>query len=173
MKIVSGTANFSRSVISPQTMTLLRRQQETTATSGLSKTKETLPSKHWADLARHSLATIQAASSASIAEKKRARVEKQMTYPRPEGGVANKKFPISIYGEVGALRLAIQARRAGLLVALGSRSIATDETAYAVIRFYDDILANLQDYNDQSSIYRSSRSLEIRTSLLPQSLSNY
>lgn len=74
----------------------------------------------------------------------------QTTYPRPEGGVANRKFPISIYGEVGALRLAIQARRAGLLVALGSRSIATDETAYAVIRFYDDILANLQDYNDQS-----------------------
>jgi len=75
----------------------------------------------------------------------------QTTYPHPEGGVANRKFPISIYGEVGALRLAIQARRAGLLVALGGRSIATDEAAYASIRFYDDILANLQDYSDQSS----------------------
>ncbi|QLQ26192.1 MAG: HNH endonuclease [Dechloromonas sp.] len=75
----------------------------------------------------------------------------QTTYPAPGGGVENKKFPISIYGEVGALRLAIQARRAGLLAALGVRNIATDEAAYSAIKFYDDLLANLQDYRDQSS----------------------
>lgn len=73
----------------------------------------------------------------------------QTTFPNPAGGVFNRKFPISVYGEVGALRLAIQARRSGLLVALGDRSIATDEAAYASIRFYDDILANLEDYSDQ------------------------
>ena len=75
----------------------------------------------------------------------------QTTYPAPGGGVENKKFPISIYGEVGALRLAIEARRAGLLAALGVRNIATDEAAYSAIKFYDDLLANLQDYRDQSS----------------------
>ena len=74
----------------------------------------------------------------------------QTTFPSPTGGVANRKFPISIHGEVGALRLAIQARRAGVLAALGDRNIQPDEAAYASIRFYDDILANLQDLNDQS-----------------------
>ena len=75
----------------------------------------------------------------------------QTTYPLPEGGVANKKFPISIYREVGALRLAIEARRSGHLTALGGRNITTDEAAYSSIKFYDDLLANLQDYRDQSS----------------------
>jgi hypothetical protein len=74
----------------------------------------------------------------------------QTTYPLPEGGSANKRFPISVYGEVGALRLAITARRAGLLTALGVRGVAEDESAYAAISFYDDILANLQDNHDQS-----------------------
>lgn len=75
----------------------------------------------------------------------------QTTYPLPDGKIANRKFPISIYGEVGALRLAIQARRAGLMAVLGPPSANSNEAAYAVIRFYDDILANLQDLNDQSS----------------------
>lgn len=74
----------------------------------------------------------------------------QTTYPLPSGKKANRKFPISIYGEVGALRLAIQARRAGLMAVLGEPGPGSSEAAYAVIRFYDDILANLQDLNDQS-----------------------
>lgn len=74
----------------------------------------------------------------------------QTTYPGTNGKVKNEKFAVSKYGEVGALRLAIQARRAGLIAVLGARDIAEDEAAYAVIDFYDDILANLEDYRDQS-----------------------
>lgn len=74
----------------------------------------------------------------------------QTTYPGPDGKVKNEKFAVSKYGEIGALRLAIQARRAGLMAALGKRGIAEDGSAYAVIDFYDDILANLKDYRDQS-----------------------
>lgn len=75
----------------------------------------------------------------------------QTTYPGPDGKVKNEKFAVGKHGEIGALRLAIQARRAGLLEILGKRGIAEDETAYAVVDFYDDILANLKDYRDQSS----------------------
>jgi hypothetical protein len=75
----------------------------------------------------------------------------QTTYPGPDGKVKNEKFAIGKYGEIGALRLAIQARRGGLLAVLGKRNVATDQSAYAAIDFYDDILANLQDYSDQSS----------------------
>lgn len=74
----------------------------------------------------------------------------QTTYPGTNGKVKNEKFAVGKYGEVGALRLAIQARRAGLIAVLGKRNIAEDEAAYAVIDFYDDILANLEDYRDQS-----------------------
>jgi hypothetical protein len=75
----------------------------------------------------------------------------QTTYPGPNGKVKNEKFAVGKYGEIGALRLALQARRAGLIAALGKRNLAEDEIAYAVIDFYDDILANLKDYKDQSS----------------------
>lgn len=74
----------------------------------------------------------------------------QTTYPGPDKKVKNEKFSVGKYGEVGALRLAIQARRAGLIAVLGKRNVAEDEVAYAVIDFYDDILANLKDYKDQS-----------------------
>lgn len=74
----------------------------------------------------------------------------QTTYPGTNGKVKNEKFAVGKHGEVGALRLAIQARRAGLIAVLGKRNIAEDEAAYAVIDFYDDILANLEDYRDQS-----------------------
>lgn len=69
----------------------------------------------------------------------------QTTFPLPTGGVANRKYPISIYGEVGALRLAIEARRAGLLATTNS---TPNESIYASIKFYDDLLANLQDFKD-------------------------
>lgn len=75
----------------------------------------------------------------------------QTTYPGPNGKVKNEKFAVGKYGEIGALRLALQARRAGLIAALGNRNLAEDKIAYAVIDFYDDILANLKDYKDQSS----------------------
>jgi len=75
----------------------------------------------------------------------------QTTYPGTDRKVRNDKFSVAKYGEIGALRLAIQARRAGLLAVLGQRNVSEDETAYAVIDFYDDLLANLSDYKDQSS----------------------
>lgn len=74
----------------------------------------------------------------------------QTTYPGIEGKTQNKKFAIGKYGEIGALRLALQARRAGVLAVLEQRNIPENETAYAAINFYDDLLANLDDYKDQS-----------------------
>lgn len=72
----------------------------------------------------------------------------QTTFAAPQGGVINRKFPVSTYGEVGALRLAIEARRTGLLALFESRRVGADEAAYEVIKFYDDILENLKDFSD-------------------------
>lgn len=74
----------------------------------------------------------------------------QTTYPGTDGKVKNEKFAVAKYGEIGALRSAVQARRAGVLAVLDKRNVADSEAAYAVIDFYDDILANLDDYKDQS-----------------------
>lgn len=75
----------------------------------------------------------------------------QTTYPTLEGKVKNEKFSIRKLGEVEALRCAILARRAGILVLLQDSGELVDSSEYSVIKFYDDILANLQDFNDQSS----------------------
>ena len=72
----------------------------------------------------------------------------QTTFARPGGGVDNRKFLISTFGEVGALRKAIEARREGLLTLFHSRGVGEGESVYDVIKFYDDILANLVDFHD-------------------------
>ena len=74
----------------------------------------------------------------------------QTTYPLPEGGVKNKKFNISIYGETSALRMAIEARRAGILNLTSTKEVKEGDADYEIIKFYDDILENLNDYTDQS-----------------------
>lgn len=96
----------------------------------------------------------------------------QTTYPLPEGGVANKKFPISIYGEVGALRLAIQARRAGLLTALGGRSITTDEAAFRLSSSMTTFLQTFKTTEIKAPIRRLLKLFATRTSQRQPSLSN-
>lgn len=74
----------------------------------------------------------------------------QTTYALPEGGVKNKKFKISIYGEVGALKMAIEARRSGILELMKSKINKDNNEDYEIIKFYDDVLENLDDYTDRS-----------------------
>ena len=75
----------------------------------------------------------------------------QTTYPGTLDKTVNRKFPIRKYGEVGALRRAIEARRDGLLEFLTTIDEKDVNVNLDVVAFYDDILANLRDYADSEA----------------------
>jgi hypothetical protein len=76
-------------------------------------------------------------------------VQWQTTFPAPGGLKINKKFSIYRFGELGALRRAIEARRDGLLEFLTTIDEQDVDVNLQVVGFYDDVLTNLRDYADQ------------------------
>jgi hypothetical protein len=76
-------------------------------------------------------------------------VQWQTTFPGADGNVINRKFSVMRFGEVGALRRAIEARRDGLLDFLTTIDDKDVDVNLHVVGFYDDVLANLRDYADE------------------------
>lgn len=72
----------------------------------------------------------------------------QTTYRDINGKVANKKFAIGKYGEIGALREAVGARRDGLLEQISMLPDENVDESLDAIGFYEDILQNLRGYSD-------------------------
>ena len=98
----------------------------------------------------------------------------QTTYRDIAGKVANRKFAVGKYGEIGALRKAVGARRDGLLQQVSVLSDENVDESVDAIGFYDDILENLRDYSDSdetSPLIEIVKSLDIpATSKLEQIL---
>lgn len=82
----------------------------------------------------------------------------QASFRGSDGKPCNRRFAVGRFGELGALRRAVEARRDGLLEYLTTVEEEHVDVNLDVIAFYDDILANLKDYSDQES---SSPLLEI------------
>lgn len=76
-------------------------------------------------------------------------IQWQTTFPGANGVTTNRKFSVMRFGEVGALRRAIEARRDGLLEFLTTIDDEDVDVNLQVVGFYDDILTNLRDYADQ------------------------
>ena len=72
----------------------------------------------------------------------------QTTYPGTQDKNINRKYPVRKFGEVGALRRAVEARRDGLLDFLTTIDEGDVDVNLDVVSFYDDVLANLRDYAD-------------------------
>lgn len=72
----------------------------------------------------------------------------QTTFPGLDNKPVNSKFSVYKYGEIGALRRAIEARRDGLLDYLTSIDDEDVDVNLDVISFYEDILSNLRGYSD-------------------------
>lgn len=72
----------------------------------------------------------------------------QTTFRGLQGKPVNKKFAVSKYGELGALRRAVEARRDGLLEFISSLEDAVVDANIEAITFYDDILTHLRGYSD-------------------------
>lgn len=73
----------------------------------------------------------------------------QTTYPGEGGKKINRKYSVNRFGEVGALRRAIAARRDGLLDFLTTIDEKDVDVNLDTVAFYDDMLANLRDYGDE------------------------
>lgn len=72
----------------------------------------------------------------------------QTTFRGTEGKPVNKKFLVSKFGELGALRRAIEARRDGLLDLIANLDDQIVDANIDAIAFYDDILSNLHGCSD-------------------------
>lgn len=75
-------------------------------------------------------------------------IQWQTTFPGSNGNPVNRKYSVNRFGEVGALRRAIEARRDGLLEFLTTIEDAHVDGNLEVVAFYDDLLSNLKDYAD-------------------------
>jgi len=72
----------------------------------------------------------------------------QTTFPGEGGRKINRKYSVNRFGEVGALRRAIEARRDGMLDFLTTIDEKDVDVNLDTVSFYDDVLANLRDYAD-------------------------
>lgn len=75
-------------------------------------------------------------------------VQWQTTFPGATTSHIDKKFSIAKFGEIGALRRAVEARRDGMLEFLTSIPDDHVDANLEVVAFYDDVLQNLKDYAD-------------------------
>ena len=74
----------------------------------------------------------------------------QSSVNQPDGKIFSKQFSIRRYGELQAMRLAIEARKRSLEALQPLPEYAGDKTIAPVIAYYADILANLDDLKDTS-----------------------
>lgn len=75
-------------------------------------------------------------------------IQWQTTFPGTSTSHINKKFSVAKFGEIGALRRAVEARRDGMLDFLTTIPDDHVDTNLEVVSFYDDVLQNLKDYAD-------------------------
>lgn len=78
-------------------------------------------------------------------------IQWQTTFSAPTGQNVNRKFSAKRFGEVGALRRAVEARRDGMLEFLTTVNEMDLDVNLEVVSFYDDVLANLKDYADDEA----------------------
>lgn len=75
-------------------------------------------------------------------------IQWQTTFRGKDVSHINKKFSVVRFGEIGALRRAVEARRDGMLDFLTTIPEDEVDTNLEVVSFYDDVLQNLRDYAD-------------------------
>lgn len=74
----------------------------------------------------------------------------QCTVPIIEGKSRPKAFHINKHGEMGALKLAVEARMNGLIDYFAKKNVELDDETFEILKFYEDLIANINDHKEVS-----------------------